>query len=115
MSSSKSSHDVPIKFYGFCSYPNCRKKKITENAPFVWWNGVHFSTKQVEEELSPIAKLAAISTPDEYVEKFGRYGFNMELHTECAAEWGMHLIQDALKVDYNLGSKLRNLQNDTSK
>lgn len=115
MSGVKSSEDSMVRFYGFCSYPNCKHRKIATDEPLVEWHGVPFSTEQVEEWLSPIARLAAVSNPQEYVEKYGRYSFNMELHPECAAEWGMHLIQDALKADYNLGSKLRDTRNAVRK
>lgn len=115
MSHYKNAEDSPIKFYGFCSYPNCNLKTITQHEPFVQWDGIKFKPEQVEDELSPIAKLAAVANPEKFVEKFGHYGFNIELHPECAAEWGMHLIQDALKANYNLGSRLRDTRNAVQK
>ncbi len=89
------------------SYPNCKHKKIEKHSPFVEWHGVYFSPKQVTDEQHPMAKLAAIANPSEEVEKWGSYGFNMELHAECAAEWGMHLIKDAIKANPMVGNKLR--------
>ena len=71
------------------------------------WHGVSFTPEQVADELSPMAKLAAVANPSDFVEKFGHYGFNMELHAECAAEWGMHLIRDAMNADFKVGNKLR--------
>jgi hypothetical protein len=49
----------------------------------------------------------AIANPGKYVEKFGDYALNIELHPECAAEWAMHLIRDALNADGNVGTKMR--------
>lgn len=103
MSGYKSSLEVPMKFNGFCSYPSCRHKKIEKDKPFVSWHGVNFPIEEVNDDLSSMAKLAAIANPSEWVEKFGYYGFNMELHPECAAEWGMHLIQNAIAADSEIG------------
>jgi hypothetical protein len=107
MSGHKSSNDSGVFFHGFCSYPNCEHKKIAKNAPFVEWHGVHFSPEQVSDELHPMAKLAVVANPSEWIEKFGFYSFNMELHPECAAEWGMHLIRDAMNANPKVGNKLR--------
>ena len=71
------------------------------------WDGVGVSENQVMRVLSPIGRLAESENRSDNVVKSGVYWFNMEMHTECAAEWGMHLIKDALSVDYNLGNKLR--------
>jgi hypothetical protein len=108
MSGYKSSEEVPIRFHGYCSYPNCRKRKIDRDKPFVSWMGVHFPIDEAYQYLSPQAKLMAVANPSKYVEKFGHYSLNMELHPECAAEWAMHLIRDALNADGNVGVKMRN-------
>lgn len=107
MSHRKNANDSPIKFYGYCVYPNCKHREMSESKPFVEWHGVHFSIKNVMDNLSPIGRLAEENNPDDYVAKYKHYVFNIELHSECAAEWGMHLIKDALNADYSLGSKLR--------
>ena len=107
MSGYKNLEDAPIKFYGRCAYPSCMRKSIDQNGPFVAWNGVGVSEDQVMDVLSPIGRLAESTNRPDVVVKSGVYWFNMEMHTECAAEWGMHLIKDALNVNYNLGSKLR--------
>jgi hypothetical protein len=103
----KTLEDYPIKRYGRCAYPSCTRKNIDQNEPFVAWNGVGISEDQVMGVLSPIGRLAESANRPDVVVKTGVYWFNMEMHTECAAEWGMHLIKDALDVSYNLGSKLR--------
>lgn len=90
-----------------CSYPSCRKKAIKLGEAFVMWDGVSYSRYEVERHLPPMAKLDAVANPDKYVEQYDRYVFNFYLHPECAAEWGMHLIEDALKADSNVGRMLR--------
>ena len=107
MSGYKNIEDYPIKFYGRCAYPSCRRKNIDQDGPFVSWNGVAVPENQVTDALSPIGRLAESENRPDVVVNSGVYWFNMEMHTECAAEWGMHLIKDALDVNYNLGSKLR--------
>lgn len=107
MSGHKHSNDSPIRFYGVCAYPNCRVKTIDPNKPFVSWIGAKVSIEEVDRQLSPIGKLAESANRPKRVEENNYYCFSIELHTECAAEWAMHLTTDALKVDYNLGSKLR--------
>jgi hypothetical protein len=111
MSGYKSSEEVPIRFHGHCSYPSCRDRKIGKTEPFVSWSGVNFPIDEAYFYLSPQAKLMAVANPSDYVGKFGCYSLNIELHPACAAEWAMHLIQDALKVDGAVGHKLRKPKN----
>ena len=91
---------------GWCSYPNCRNKKITRNENAVFWNGVHISKDEFEHNLSPIGKIATIANPTDYFQEYNTYYMTMALHAECAAEWGMHLIKDAMG-DPSIGNKLR--------
>lgn len=95
------------KFYGVCAYPSCRNRKLFPDKPFVEWHHAVFSKQQVEDNLSAMSKLAVIANPTGYVEKYGEYGFNIQLHPECAAEWGMHLIKNAIEANRDVGSKLR--------
>jgi len=111
MSGYKSSEEVPVRFYGYCAYPSCRDRKIDKDKPVVLWDGVHFSTEAAYFYLSPQAKLMAVANPHKYVEKFGDYPLNIELHPECAAEWAMHLMRDALNADGSVGHKLRKPKN----
>jgi hypothetical protein len=111
MSGYKSSEEVPIRFHGYCSYPSCRDRRIGKTEPFVSWMGVHFPIDEAYHYLSPQAKLMAVANPSDYVEEFGCYSLNIELHPECAAEWAIHLIQDALKADGAIGHKLRKPKN----
>lgn len=89
-----------------CSYPSCRNRKINRSEDAVFWDGVHISRDSFENNLSPIAKLAAVANPTEYFEKYNKYYVTIGMHAECAAEWGMHLIKDALQ-SHNVGAKLR--------
>lgn len=107
MSAHKNSAEAPMLVYGGCSYPSCRQRKIETDSPFVSWHGLRITPEQLHDNLSPMAKLVVVANPSEYAERFGEYSFNIELHPECAAEWGMQLIKDALTADLNVGRKLR--------
>ena len=92
----------------YCSYPSCRNKKIERHQDAVFWDGVEIPEEDFKNNLSPMAKLAVVANPwtdSKGVERQDYY-FNMAMHAECAAEWGMHLIKDALK-SHNVGTKLR--------
>jgi hypothetical protein len=73
----------------------------------VQWGYVCFTAAQVADRLSPMAKLVVVANPTSLAKEYGSYTLNVELHPECAAEWGMHLIQDALIADPSVGRKLR--------
>lgn len=106
MSGYKNGEEAHTDYYGFCSYPSCKHRKIAKGGPVVLWRTVEFAKEEVEDTLSPMGKLAVIANPSQWIEKFHNYGFNMSLHPECAAEWGMHLIQNALEADPNVGRTL---------
>jgi hypothetical protein len=91
-----------------CMYPSCRNRKIERHQDAVFWNGVHISRDEFEHNLSPMAKLAVVANPktSSSGEEWRHYFVDMSLHAECAAEWGMHLIKDALQ-SHNIGTKLR--------
>jgi len=89
-----------------CAYPSCRNRKINRNEHAVFWDGVHIGKDSFENNLSPVGKIAAIANPTEYFEKYNSYYVTVGMHAECAAEWGMHLIKDALE-SHNVGTKLR--------
>jgi hypothetical protein len=106
MSGHKNNDDLYIKFFGHCSYPSCHGRKIKPDEPFVEWLGVSFTVNQVAHQLAPLAKLAVVANLDDYAAKTGNLSFSMFLHPKCAAEWGMHLTQDALTVDPTVGRVL---------
>jgi hypothetical protein len=89
-----------------CVYPSCRNRKIRRNEDAVFWDGVDIAKDEFESSLSPLAKLAVVANPSEFTEKYGYYYVTLALHAGCAAEWGMHLIKDALQ-SHNVGTKLR--------
>jgi len=68
--------------------------------------GVRFPIDEAYQYLSPQAKLMAVANPSDYVEKFGHYSINIELHPECAAEWAMHLTRDAFEADGGVITKM---------
>ena len=94
-----------------CAYPSCRSRKIARKQDAVFWDGVHLSKDVFENNLSPLAKLATVANPTDFMEKQGYYYVSLAMHAECAAEWGMHLIKDALK-SHNVGTKLRQEQSN---
>lgn len=91
-----------------CMYPSCRNTKILRTEDAVFWDGVVIPDKEFEFNLSPMAKLTTRSHPKIYSDgrTIKRYYITMSLHAGCAAEWGMHLIKDALQ-SHNIGTKLR--------
>ena len=72
------------------------------------WDIVHIAKDEFEFNLSPLAKLAVVANPKitDRGEEWGDYFVTLFMHAECAAEWGMHLIKDALQ-SHNVGTKLR--------
>jgi hypothetical protein len=92
----------------YCSYPSCRNRKITRDQDAVSWDIVHIAKDEFEFNLSPLAKLAVVANPKitDRGEEWGDYFVTLFMHAECAAEWGMHLIKDALQ-SHNVGTKLR--------
>jgi len=94
-----------------CVYPSCANRKIARDQDAVFWDGVHLSKAVFESSLSPMAKLAAIANPTDYVQKYDHYCTTLAMHSSCAAEWGMHLIKDALG-SHNVGTKLREERNN---
>ena len=91
-----------------CSYSSCRNRKITREQDAVSWDLVHIPRDEFEFNLSPMARLATIANPKltDKGEEWGDYFVTLFMHAECAAEWGMHLIKDALQ-SHNVGTKLR--------
>jgi hypothetical protein len=89
-----------------CSYPNCHSRKIAREEDAVFWNGAHIAKQYFENNLSPLAKLAVIANPTKFKEEHGYYYVTISMHAGCAAEWGMHLIKDAIQSD-NVNRTLR--------
>jgi len=88
-----------------CAYPNCRKGKVTGKTPYVSWHGA-LDLEQLYKTLPAVVKIAIQENKDKYMEKFNRVTWLYLTHAECAAEWGMHLIKDAVEVNDDIGRKL---------
>jgi len=91
-----------------CFYPNCRGPVIEFPDSYVTWD-VHVPLQAIYDAFPPVVKLAiqenTNTNPDDPSRMLTFY-----LHPECAAEWGMHLIRDALEADDKVGRKLRSAQ-----
>ena len=90
-----------------CSYPSCHKRISAGD------NGVTWDSVGIEKEefyyynLSPLAKLAVVANPIDKSYRDNYFATSIYLHPECAAEWGMHLIKDAIEADSSVAQKLR--------
>jgi hypothetical protein len=91
-----------------CSYPSCHSRKIARSEDAVEWDLVHIPAEEFEWNVSPLAKLAIKAHPKVYSRgnQIDHYFVTLYFHAGCAAEWGMHLIKDAIKSD-NVNRKLR--------
>jgi hypothetical protein len=90
-----------------CAYPNCRKGKVTEETPYVSWHG-SLDLEQLYTQFPAVVKLAIQENKDSYMEKYNQTAWLYLTHAECAAEWGMHMIKDAMKAEDDIGRKLTN-------
>tara|TARA_R100001443_G_scaffold698_2_gene2805 strand:+ start:1376 stop:1762 length:387 start_codon:yes stop_codon:yes gene_type:complete len=88
-----------------CAYPSCRKGKITGETPYVSWHG-NLDLEHLYTTLPAVAKLVIQEHKDDFMQKHNRVTWLYLVHAECAAEWGMHLIKDAMKAEGNVGRVL---------
>ena len=88
-----------------CTYPNCRFNLIGESLPYVVWDGA-LDLKLLYTRVPPIVKLAMQEHLDSKQQANKCIYWNYFLHPECAAEWGMQLISDALKANPDVGLSL---------
>jgi hypothetical protein len=88
-----------------CAYPNCRSGKVHKEQAYVAWDG-SLDLNLVFTRVAPVIKLAMQEHlhPHEVADKCLAWPFI--LHPECAAEWGMQLISDALKANSQVGRVL---------
>jgi hypothetical protein len=88
-----------------CTYPNCRSGKVVTGQAYVVWDG-HLDLPLMFSRVAPVVKLAMQEHlhPHELKENYLYWPFI--LHAECAAEWGMQLISDALKANSQVGRVL---------
>ena len=85
-----------------CTYPNCRRGKVTGEEPYVIWDG-NLDLESLYLTLPAVAKLAIQENSTDYIQKSGKILWGYVLHPECAAEWGMQLIKDALSIKHSVG------------
>jgi hypothetical protein len=90
-----------------CAYPNCRKGKVTGETPYVQWSGA-LDLEQIYTVLPAVVKLALQENKSDYIKKYNQLPWHYLIHAECAAEWGMHMIKDAMKAEGNVGRILSN-------
>ena len=88
-----------------CAYPNCRKGKITGETPYVSWHG-NLDLEHLYTTLPAVAKLAIQEHKDDFMQETNTITWLYLVHAECAAEWGMHLIKDAMGVEADIGRVL---------
>lgn len=88
-----------------CAYPNCRSGKVFKDKGHVIWDG-SLDLNVMFAQVAPIIKFAMKEhlPPHEIEGNYIRWPFI--LHAECAAEWGIQLISDALKANPQVGRVL---------
>jgi hypothetical protein len=103
-----------LKTIHTCAYPSCHKKDIHRADDAVVWGGVAINIKEFTSlNLEPVEKLMVECNLEPYAERYGHFLNNMFFHAECAAEFGMHLVKDALGKG-PIGSILRKSRGDNS-
>jgi hypothetical protein len=94
-----------------CFYPNCGfRHAIEQGDAHVTWD-VRLPLQTIYAMFPPVVKLA-IEANTNIDRKYPSKPLNIYLHPECAAEWGMQLIKDALKANYRVGRRLSNREKD---
>lgn len=88
-----------------CGYPNCKRGLIT--APYVKWD-LTIPMQTIYSMFPPVVKLAIQENSDPNRQKYRM--MELYIHPECAAEWGMHLVKDALQANAKVGRKLRSAE-----
>jgi hypothetical protein len=90
-----------------CFYPNCGfRHAIEQGDAYVTWD-VRLPLQTIYNMFSPVVKLA-IEENTKIDQKYPSKPLNVYLHPECAAEWGMQLIKDALEANCKVGRRLSN-------
>jgi hypothetical protein len=94
-----------------CFYPNCGFRHAIEqgDAHVVW--DAHLPLQTIYAMFPPVVKLA-IQENTNHRKEYPNRMLTVYFHPECAAEWGMQLIQDALKANYRVGRRLSNREKD---
>ena len=103
---------VPAENGEKCFYPNCRidSKLQDKDACVTWRTNVPLET--IYSRFPPVVKLAIQENSYDYEREYKKMAFDFYLHPECAAEWGMQLIKDALNSDDRIGRRLSNREKE---
>ena len=95
-----------------CFYPNCNVgRAIEERDAHVEWRA-DIPLEAIYKRFPPVVKLAMQENCYDYERQYQKMVFDFYLHPECAAEWGMQLIKDALEADYRVGRRLSNREKE---
>jgi hypothetical protein len=99
--------DYPASLEGgvSCTYPNCHSGKIDPKRGYIVWDGT-LDLNVMFARVPPVVKLAMQEHLEHKGVRDGYLNWPFMFHAECAAEWGMQLISEALKVDSNVGRVL---------
>lgn len=94
-----------------CFYPNCNLIAgiEREDAQVEWDARLQLDT--IYKMFPPVVKLA-IQENTKINQKYPSIMLPIYLHPECAAEWGMQLIKDALEANYRVGRRLSNREKE---
>lgn len=94
-----------------CFYPNCKLIAVIEREDaHVTWD-VRLPLQTIYDMFSPVVKLA-IEENTKINRKYPSKPLYIYLHPECAAEWGMQLIKDALNSNDRVGRRLSNREKE---
>jgi hypothetical protein len=94
-----------------CFYPNCNLiAGIEREDAHVTWD-VRLPLQTIYDMFSPVVKLA-IEENTKINRKYPSKPLYIHLHPECAAEWGMQLIKDALNSNDRVGRRLSNREKE---
>jgi hypothetical protein len=88
-----------------CAYPNCRSGKIVKGQAYVIWDTA-LDLNIMFAQVAPVIKLAMQEHLHPHELEGNYLPWTFMLHPECAAEWGMQLISDALKANTQVGRVL---------
>lgn len=103
---------APLEKGEKCFYPNCSiKGRIKDKDACVTWL-TDLPLENIYKRFPPIVKLAIQENCYDYERQYQKMGFDFYLHPECAAEWGMQLIKDALDANDRVGRRLSNREKE---
>jgi len=103
---------VPAENGEKCFYPNCSiGSKLKDKDACVTWR-TSVPLEKIYKQFPPVVKLAIQENCYDYERQYQKMAFDFYLHPECAAEWGMQLIKDALNSNDRVGRRLSNREKE---